>query len=198
MNHKAMSATRTPYRVVCFMSGEGHYLTEEEYLRQLRIPEFGWKCPQCGNHANWDDANYDEAMSILEAGGKLDDEVVQPLATIVTVSENGEVETKQVGGSLGQILEDLMSMMSDPPQVPDVPRNVLIAMVMRQMGGRLQAAVDQGYAEAKRHPEAANGTVGGLFEWDVPFDVFVEAVANVLEVLEQRAASIEATSPSQD
>lgn len=63
------SADSTPWAIICpnfrqllLESGvpdrEGLglvFLTEEQYLSQLRSPDDSWKCPGCGSDAQWDD-----------------------------------------------------------------------------------------------------------------------------------------------
>jgi hypothetical protein len=35
-------------------------LTQEQYLAQLSCPDYGWRCPQCGGDADFDDTKFEE------------------------------------------------------------------------------------------------------------------------------------------
>lgn len=71
MRGLAESATPTPYAVLCtegFIEGtEGCglvYMTEACYEAQVMRPNSLWRCPRCGNSAQWDDDNYEKALGI--------------------------------------------------------------------------------------------------------------------------------------
>lgn len=54
-----ISNTPTPWAVYCQSYGcprwKGQvFLTHEEYQRQLSDPLDGWRCPECGDLAEWD------------------------------------------------------------------------------------------------------------------------------------------------
>jgi len=61
---KGESAEPTPYAVRCPAERALVYLTEEEYNRQMNQPDALWRCPRCGERAEWDDANYERRMGI--------------------------------------------------------------------------------------------------------------------------------------
>ena len=69
---------RTPWAVICRetdyiddpeLSHGLVYLTQEEYMRQLSVPDALWKCPICRCSAVWDDDNY-EKMTRDEGDGE--------------------------------------------------------------------------------------------------------------------------------
>lgn len=35
-------------------------LTKEQYLDQLRCADYGWRCPQCGGAASFDEDSFEE------------------------------------------------------------------------------------------------------------------------------------------
>ena len=51
----------TPFAVYCLTHGKV-YLTHAEYSRQLSLANETWRCPKCGNDAQWDGANYQAAI----------------------------------------------------------------------------------------------------------------------------------------
>lgn len=53
----------TPWRLKCPIHG-GVFLTEDEYVRQLEMPNRRWCCPKCGRLAAWDDANFKEQTGV--------------------------------------------------------------------------------------------------------------------------------------
>jgi hypothetical protein len=68
------SATPTVYAVICRVHGRV-YLTEAEYLRQLRRPDSRWECPRfvddvpsefgpCGRPSNFDDETYEAGLGL--------------------------------------------------------------------------------------------------------------------------------------
>lgn len=52
------SVEPTPYAVICPSCGK-RYMTYDEYIRQLSMPNAFWICPTCGDTADWDDDNYE-------------------------------------------------------------------------------------------------------------------------------------------
>jgi hypothetical protein len=67
----AGSFTPTPYAVICLAdypckSGDLVFITQEEYRRQLGLPNNVWVCPRCGYFAEWSDDNYQEYLDSLE------------------------------------------------------------------------------------------------------------------------------------
>lgn len=66
---KSVSETPTPYMVVCAEDGDV-FMTEIEYVRQLRNPDAGWTCPRCGRVGEWSDTNY-ERQIFGEPGNEL-------------------------------------------------------------------------------------------------------------------------------
>jgi hypothetical protein len=65
-----MPTMNTPYAVFCHSApgrgckGGRQYLTKEQYDKQMNDPNALWKCPTCGQLAEWDDDNYEEHMGI--------------------------------------------------------------------------------------------------------------------------------------
>lgn len=57
-----ISTTPTPWAVNCRQHGLV-YLTEAEYIRQMEDSDSLWKCPDCHEPAEWDDATYEAAMT---------------------------------------------------------------------------------------------------------------------------------------
>lgn len=51
----------TPWAVSCFNCGQV-FLTRAEYLAQMSNPDALWKCTICGEHACFDDDNYEACM----------------------------------------------------------------------------------------------------------------------------------------
>ena len=56
----------SPWAVYCFEGPiEGYpgcgkvYLTEHQYDVQMSAANKSWRCPNCGQEANWDDENYE-------------------------------------------------------------------------------------------------------------------------------------------
>jgi len=41
--------------VICHRGCGRVALSEEEYDHQLNQPDWGWRCPKCGDSATWDD-----------------------------------------------------------------------------------------------------------------------------------------------
>lgn len=86
----------TPWAILCGIgelepSQDGCglvFLTYEQYLAQLRNPDYPWKCPQCGCCAEWDDDC--QAVRPLE-GVKLDvgDMTCTPAITAKATIVNG-------------------------------------------------------------------------------------------------------------
>jgi hypothetical protein len=48
----------TPYAIICYEHSQV-FLTLEEYSYQMSRPDSLWKCPLCGEVADWDDDNYE-------------------------------------------------------------------------------------------------------------------------------------------
>lgn len=48
----------TAFAVLCQDCGQV-FLTAEEYERQMANANQTWRCPRCGQEADWDDANYE-------------------------------------------------------------------------------------------------------------------------------------------
>lgn len=44
----------TKYAVYCARCGL-QFLREDDYMRQMYRPDFGWMCPSCKGPAEWDD-----------------------------------------------------------------------------------------------------------------------------------------------
>jgi len=61
-----VSIEPTPWAIRCFTHGQV-FLTNHAYNQQMQREDAGWVCPLCGERAGFDDANYDTAMSELEA-----------------------------------------------------------------------------------------------------------------------------------
>ena len=60
------NGTPSPYAVLC-SHGLSHvrqrcYLTAEQYDQQMSRPDSTWRCPVCGDEAQWDDQNYVEKI----------------------------------------------------------------------------------------------------------------------------------------
>jgi len=50
---------RTPWAVICPRDGTV-YLTEKEYMSQLKLPDKMWECPICGKMpVRFDDENFE-------------------------------------------------------------------------------------------------------------------------------------------
>lgn len=56
-----VSKFQTPYAVNCWGCNGGDlvYLTKEQYDEQMDRPQYGWRCPNCGQSAEWSDENYE-------------------------------------------------------------------------------------------------------------------------------------------
>ncbi len=63
-------AQRTPYAVLCDDHGQ-QFLTEKEYVHQMRRSNALWRCPICGESAYWDDDEYDATFD--EKGPDVDE-----------------------------------------------------------------------------------------------------------------------------
>lgn len=64
-SYSPISETATPFKVECKWNGCGaFFLTKEEYKRQMRNDNQGWRCPSCGDDASWDDDNYETMMGL--------------------------------------------------------------------------------------------------------------------------------------
>lgn len=63
-------ARRSPYVVLCDDHGQ-QFLTAEEYDYQMSRPDSPWRCPRCGESAQWDDDEYEAS---LDEEGPDDDE----------------------------------------------------------------------------------------------------------------------------
>ncbi len=63
-----VSENKTPYAVTCYYerckNGELIYLTNKEYMRQMRNAHNRWECPLCGGHASWNDDNYESFFEV--------------------------------------------------------------------------------------------------------------------------------------
>lgn len=55
---EGVSRVRTPWAVHCKQHGLV-YLTEEEYSRQLMMPDYTWVCPLDGKVAHFSSTNFD-------------------------------------------------------------------------------------------------------------------------------------------
>jgi hypothetical protein len=53
-----MDRPATPFMVRCAAHGPV-FLTPNEYDDAMHRPDDLWTCPICGEHAIWDDANYE-------------------------------------------------------------------------------------------------------------------------------------------
>lgn len=61
--HRALTEDLNPksiWGVICFEHGK-QGLSGMQYDVQMRRPDATWKCPVCGNEANWDDERYELA-----------------------------------------------------------------------------------------------------------------------------------------
>jgi len=61
---------KSPYLIHCVKDedfgscGASSYLTEEQYINQMKDADRGWRCPICNCYpCDWDDDNYDEHMN---------------------------------------------------------------------------------------------------------------------------------------
>lgn len=59
----AVAEFGSPYAVICRTHGQVQ-LTEDEYGRQLSRPDALWKCPKCGEEAQWDDSHYEQMLGL--------------------------------------------------------------------------------------------------------------------------------------
>jgi hypothetical protein len=52
------SQAPSPFAVICRTHGQV-YITEDDYVKQLSMPDALWTCPECGGVAEFDDDNYE-------------------------------------------------------------------------------------------------------------------------------------------
>lgn len=61
----AVAEFGSPYAVICREHGRV-LLTEDEYTRQLCKPDALWRCPKCGDDAQFDDVHYETMLGISD------------------------------------------------------------------------------------------------------------------------------------
>ena len=52
---------KSPYAVICPAHGQV-FLTAEQYMKQLMLPDMRWTCIICGEVAEFDDENYESTQ----------------------------------------------------------------------------------------------------------------------------------------
>ena len=104
----------SPYAISCYHKGRPVrvFMTEEQYLRQLRRPNNLWVCPSCGETAWFDDTNYEFWMNKQEDQSPEDGFVVVELlvgllivATVVGLTMFAFVHGKSHGRLLREQAE---------------------------------------------------------------------------------------------
>jgi len=53
---------KTPYAVLCHGICGQVFLTGAEYDLQMSDPDAVWRCPACGDSADFDDGQFEESM----------------------------------------------------------------------------------------------------------------------------------------
>ena len=66
----------TPWAVICSMHGR-MFLTKAQYDAQMNQPDLRWRCPCCGEDANWDDDNYEDGLEQARLDSEEGDDLLE-------------------------------------------------------------------------------------------------------------------------